>query len=113
MDKAQMVGHNRTWETIGFVVGILFLIGYGAVELYVFVRCHVAPCVAQFQASHTPLLVAGGLLIAPKMIGRARAGKIVETVLTLKSGKAEATAVVNPTTETKKEVASKPPQGGE
>ncbi|HEY6022394.1 MAG TPA: hypothetical protein VIY48_21805 [Candidatus Paceibacterota bacterium] len=113
MKQATVVKHNRTWETVGFIAGMLLLIGYAVVELYVFVKCHFTQCNAYSQSSHLPLLFAGGLLIAPKMIGRARAGKLAEMILTLRSGKSTASVVMNPTEETKNEVITKPPAGGE
>lgn len=71
--------HRGRWlEDAAFGAGVLVLIAFAAAEVALKLGVHFKPCDAGHVDAGTPwgLLIVAALLIAPKMIGRATAGRV-------------------------------------
>ena len=74
---------SRVLEDVGFVVGLLMMVGYvGLVEIlpalcHALGKCQNAPADTPFP---WVVVTMAALCVAPKMIGRASAGKVWESL---------------------------------
>jgi hypothetical protein len=103
-ERTTMIRTNRTAETAAFLIGVVALGLHMVAEALGHVGYRLGPCTVEpLRSVPWGVLVGSALLIAPKMIGRATAGKIILAginALTLRlTGKGAATAVLSTQTD--------------
>lgn len=78
--ERQSRSRSRLLEDVSFVLGVLVAVSFAAAEIALKLGVHLGECSHTDSGTPWGLLVIAGILIAPKTLGRATAGKVWQAV---------------------------------